>query len=161
MFGKIGMSLFFINFKSFPGSIRFLYKLFLTARWLLDSLTSRCKMWSFCLQDKLVGFYRCLRSMSYLFLFRQQCDTVSKRSSSNPPWQQASSLLKCAHWIIHQQCVLSAADPSLFSLLWREGEPVMSYSVTDQYSITKISLISKLSKSTDWYITIWWSGLWA
>lgn len=58
--------------------------------------------------------------MSYLFLFSQQCDTVSKRSSSNPPWQQASSLLKCPRATLNHppaMCSLCSWSCSLFFAL--------------------------------------------
>lgn len=69
-------------------------------------------------------FWRFWRSMSYLFLFWQQDDTLRKMSSFNTFWQKnfffCSNVLE-RRWIIQQLCVLSEANPALWSLFWRQG----------------------------------------
>lgn len=86
--------------------------------------------------------------MSYLFLFRQQGDTVSTRScfraslrASIFPAEMSSSDSESSTSSV---CTLELI---LLFVLCVEGRMsrMMSYSVTDQYSITKISL------TTNWF----------
>ncbi len=152
--GKTGISLFvtdFLTVKTYQGNpcqhkpLVFISTIF-DNNMTLDPLTSpRCKILWFCLQNK--------EQLSFIdaqeanpFLYRQQGDMVSKRSSFKTSLTAVIAPAKMS-WSDIESSTRSVCslEPILLSVLCSGGRAreMMSFSVTDQYSITKISLTPK------------------